>query len=469
MSDKNLWESSEVAKAVKGKATGDFSAIGVSIDSRSIVAGELFVAITGDQMDGHDFVEAAFKNGAAAAIVRKGFETSSGKPLVHVDDCFKALENLGRAGRDRSTAKIVAVTGSAGKTGTKELMTIALSKSGNTYSSKKSFNNHWGVPLSLANMPLDTEFGIFELGMNHEGEIRELVKQVRPHIAVITTVEPVHIEFFKNEEGIADAKAEIFTAMEGEKIAVLNIDNPHYKRLCDKAKEYGVKKIYSFGEDEAADCLLQDCLLRPDHVKVTAKVMGEPIKYKINIPGKHIALNSLSVMAVVKILGGDINKAVSALRSSEPINGRGNRIKIKIKDKEPEIIIIDETFNANPASMRAAFQVFAITEPVAGGRRIAVLGDMLELGKEGPKLHQELANPLLKTKVDKVLCCGPLMEAMYNMLPSDWHGGWAKNSYELAELVLKEVKPGDVLLIKGSKGSKMPYIIQALQQIEVKG
>ncbi len=459
-----LWTAHEIEQETGGKATQDFNATGVSIDTRTLKKDEIYIALKGENLDGHDYVEAAFKAGASAAIVKKGFSTKSGT-LVHVDDTMDALEKLGIASRARSKAKIVAVTGSAGKTGTKEMLYIVFSALGKTHASKKSFNNHWGVPLSLANMPKETAYGIFELGMNHAGELEKLTQQVKPHIAIITTIEPVHIEFFKNAEAIADAKAEIFLGMDKDGIAILNIDNPHFARLKAHAEKAGLGKILPFGEDEQAQSRLIDCSLHADSTKVTADILGERVKYKLNIPGKHIALNSLSALTAVKAAGGNLDIAVEALRNSEPIEGRGNRILVTITEDQPPFTIINESYNANPASMLAAFQVFAMVEPTSGGRRIAVLGDMLELGKEGPRLHAGLANPLLKAKADLLFCCGPLMDALYQMLPPDWHGAHTKDSQMLAPLVTAVAKPGDVFLIKGSAGSKMSYVVQALQSM----
>jgi len=457
-----LWTAQEVEQATGGKATGSFDATGVSIDTRTLKKGEIYLALKGEALDGHDYVEAAFKAGASAAIVKKGFTSSSGA-LVHVDDTMTALEKLGIASRARSKAKIIAVTGSAGKTGTKEMLFIVFSALGKTHASKKSFNNHWGVPLSLANMPKDAAYGVFELGMNHAGELEKLTQQVRPHIAIITTIEPVHIEFFKNAEAIADAKAEIFSSMGKDGIAILNLDNPHFARLKVHAEKAGLGKILSFGEDDEAQSRLIDCELHADSTKVTADILGERVKYKLNIPGKHITLNSLSALTAVKAAGGNLGIAVEALKNSEPVEGRGNRILVTIAEGQPPLVIINESYNANPASMLAAFEVFAMVEPAAGGRRLAVLGDMLELGRDGPVLHATLANPLLKAKADLLFCCGPMMDALYQTLPPDWRGAHTKESQELAQVVAAAVRPGDVILVKGSKGSKMPYVIQALQ------
>lgn len=459
-----LWTSDEIVKAMDGKATAGFEATGVSIDTRTLKKGDVYIALKGDALDGHDYVDAAFRAGASGAIVRDGFKSAAG-PLVHVKDTMAALESLGRASRARTTAKIIAVTGSAGKTGTKEMLSVALGASGKTHASEKSFNNHWGVPLSLALMPKDARFGVFELGMNHTGELARLTEQVRPDIAVITTVEPAHIEHFKSVEEIADAKAEIFQGMGKDGIAVLNFDNAHFARLRSHAEKRGIGKILSFGEDEKADSRLIDCSLHADCSKVTADILGGKVKYRLNIPGKHIAMNSLAVLTVIRAVDGNMDAAIEALRVTAPVEGRGNRIQLVIAEGQPPVTIINETYNANPASMLAAFQVLALVEPPPGSRRIAVLGDMLELGRDGPQLHAALANPLLKAKADLVFCCGAQMDAMYQTLPEGWRGGHTKDSQQLAPLVAAAVRPGDVVLVKGSKGSKMPYVLQALQAL----
>jgi len=457
-----LWTSDAIAAATGGKATAGFEATGVSIDTRTLKPGEVYLALKGDSLDGHDYVGAAFKAGASGAIVREGFATSGG-PLIAVADTMKALESLGQAGRARAKAKIIAVTGSAGKTGTKEMLATVLSAAGKTHASKKSFNNHWGVPLSLANLPPDAAFGVFEMGMNHAGEIEKLAAQVKPHIAIITTIEPVHIENFANIEGIADAKAEIFSGMAANGIAILNLDNPRFARLKAQAEKYGIKKIVSFGEDEEAEAQLLDCILHADSSKVTANILGEQVRYRLNTPGHHIIMNSLAVLAAAKLAGCAMTLAAEALKNAQTVEGRGNRVEIVLEAGAAPLTLIDESYNANPAAMAAAFSVLEMVEPKPGGRRIAVLGDMLELGRDGPQMHAGLANPLLKAKTDLVFCCGPLMDALYQLLPEDWRGGYAKNSQELSPLVTAAVKPGDVVLVKGSWGSKMSYVVQALQ------
>ncbi len=467
MTQKPLWTSDDAGTATSGIVSKSFQAGGVSIDSRSLKKGDLFVALKGDNMDGHNFIEAAFKAGASAAIVSKNFVAADPDwPLIYVDDTNLALENLGRAARARSKAKIVGVAGSVGKTSTKEMLAALFGSLGKTHASEKSYNNHWGVPLTLANLPEDAAFGIFEIGMNHPGEIVKLTDQVRPHVAIITTIALEHMEFFPTGlVGVADANAEIFLGMDKNGIAILNHDNPHFARLKAAAEKQGIETIYGFGDEECESHLL-DCQLRSDSSQVTADIMGEKVSYKLKIRGKHVVTNSLGALSVVKSLGGDMGKAVKALEKFEPVTGRGNTLQVTIVKGQPPITIIDESYNANPESVQAALEAFALIEPAPGGRRIAVLGDMLELGPQGPQWHKDLANPVLKAKTDLLYCCGPLMDALYQSLPEGWRGAHEKDSKALAEKLLPAVKPGDVLLIKGSNGSKMAYIIQALQDLQ---
>jgi UDP-N-acetylmuramoyl-tripeptide--D-alanyl-D-alanine ligase len=470
MTQKNkqpLWTSADMETATHGDATSAFSGTGVSIDSRTLSAGDIFVALEGERFDGHSYVSAAFKAGAAAAVVKHGFVPEDPSwPLLFVDDTTKALESLGRFARKRCKGKIIGVAGSVGKTGTKEMLATLLGAQAKTHASKKSFNNHWGVPLSLANLPADATFGVFEIGMNHAGEITKLTDQVRPHIAIITTIDQEHIEFFPaGLEGIADANAEIFSGMDKNGIVILNHDNPYFDRLKQTAEKQGLKTIFGFGEEEGADALLEDCALHSDGSKITADILGEKIKYKLPIPGKHIVMNSLGALAVIKAAGGKLAQAGESFKNAVPVAGRGNRHYVHIAAGQPPITLIDESYNANPASMAAAFEVLSMVEPQGEGRRIAVLGDMLELGRDGPRLHAELANSLLKARTDLLFCCGPLMDALYQALPPDWRGAHEKDSKLLAEKVVAIAKPGDVFLIKGSAGSKMAYIIEALQTL----
>ncbi|MDD9900201.1 MAG: UDP-N-acetylmuramoylalanyl-D-glutamyl-2,6-diaminopimelate--D-alanyl-D-alanine ligase [Alphaproteobacteria bacterium] len=457
-----LWTAADMISATGGKTTADFTATGISIDTRTLKKGEVYIALQGVEKDGHDYVDAAFKAGAAAAIVREGFKATG--PLLHVADTLKALEALGIAGRNRATGKIIAVTGSAGKTGTKDMLAAML----HAYASKKSYNNHWGVPLSLANLPPDAPYAIFEMGMNHAGELETLTKMVRPHIALITSIEPVHIEHFPNIEAIADAKAEVFLGMDENGIAILPHDNPHFERLKKHAEAAGLSTILGFGEEEDADAHMTHCALHADSSKVSGNIRGQGISFKLSIPGHHIAMNAIAALLTIDAAGGDISRATQALGNLNPPEGRGNRIPIIIEDGAPPLMIVDDSYNANPASMRAAFSVLEMVTPQGEGRRIAVLGDMLELGPKGPQIHAELANPLLHAKADILFCCGAQMDALYNVLPEDWRGAHAKDSTALAPLVAEFVKPGDVVLVKGSLGSKMGYIVHALEQLAVK-
>lgn len=468
-----LWTLPEIAAALDGAAVeGAADAVsGIAIDSREVKAGDLFVARKGEAADGHAYLAQAFEKGAAAALVRRDFQPpanidTSGWTLVRVDDPDAALVALGRAARARSRAKIIAVTGLAGKTGTKEMLATALSALGKTHASQKSFNNHVGVPLTLALLPRDADYAVIEMGMNHAGELSALTQQVRPHIAIVTTIEPAHIEHFGSIEGIADAKAEIFEGLTASgsdaPVAILNHDNPMFQRLKSAAEKIEGAQILSFGEDDA-DTVLVDCALHADSSKITADVCGQTVRLRLNIPGKHIAQNALAVLTAVKCAGGDLNRAVAALEAATAVTGRGARITINIAGSPPPVTLIDESYNANPGSMKAALETFGITEPAAGGRRIAVLGDMLELGPQGPQLHAGLANAVLKAQVDLLFCCGPQMEALYQTLPPDWRGAHAADSKALVAPLLAAIKPGDVVLVKGSLGSKMAYIVEALQ------
>ncbi|MBI1214461.1 MAG: UDP-N-acetylmuramoylalanyl-D-glutamyl-2,6-diaminopimelate--D-alanyl-D-alanine ligase [Alphaproteobacteria bacterium] len=465
-----LWTADDAQAAAGGELSCPFLATGISIDSRTLKPGDLFVALKGDNMDGHNFVEAAFEAGASGALVDGSYTAKDpAQPILRVADTLKALEAMARAARARTKAVVIGVTGSAGKTGTKEMLAVMLSAQGKTHANKKSFNNHWGVPLSLASLPADADFAVFEMGMNHAGEMTALAEMVRPQITVITTIEPAHIEHFKTVEAIADAKAEIFTGMDEDGIAVLNADNPHFQRLRAAAEKRGIRKIYGFGEEEEAQSRLVDCALHADSSKVTADILGERVKYRLPIPGKHIVMNSLGALTAVKAARADLTQAVEALRNSEAVEGRGNRLLVPLVAGQPPVTVIDESYNANPASMQASFRVFEMATLPKGARRIAVLGDMLELGKDGPQLHADLANPLLRAKTDLLFCCGKLMDALYQSLPPDWRGAHTDDSKALAPLVMDALKPGDVLLVKGSAGSKMGYVIHALQERAAKG
>lgn len=455
-----LWTSSAAAKATGGRNTQSWSATGVSIDSRRVERGDLFVAISGTRVDGHDFIADAFLRGAAAAMVgRVPAGLDKNLPLHVVPDTLVALTALGIAARKRSKAKIIAVTGSVGKTGTKEALRVALSAQGLTSASVGNLNNQIGVPLSLARMPEETAFGVFELGMNRPGEIGLLSKLVEPDVAIITTIEPAHTEFFDSVADIADAKAEIFSGMSGG-VAVLHRDNAYFPWLADAAHRAGVSRVMGFGAHPEATARLIDCELYASYSRVTAVVGGRTLTYRLNAPGRHWVMNSLAVLAAVDAVGADVSAAAAELAKVMPIKGRGQRHRVALSGGSFEVV--DESYNASPASMRAAIAVLAGARPGPGGRRIAVLGDMLELGNDSARLHASLAQDLVNAGIDLVFAAAPNMKHLYDALPEAMHGGYAVNAKELSALVIREVQPGDVLTVKGSYGTGMGVVIDAL-------
>lgn len=459
-----LWTLGEIVAATGGKCLGaaDRPVTGFSIDTRSLAPGEGFVAIHGSNRDGHAFVAAALEKGAACAVVDESYPSGDEERLVRVGDTLQALNDLGHAARTRATdTKVIAVTGSAGKTGTKEALKLALAPSGSVHASAKSFNNHWGVPLSLANMPRDINFGVFEVGMNHAGEIHALTRLIRPHIAIITTVAPVHLGFFRSVEEIADAKAEIFDGLEPDATAILNRDNPHYERLAARARKRGAQ-IVSFGEAKGADARAVAIKLDPNGSDVGADILGDTLTYRLGTPGRHVVQNSLAVLAAAKVAGADLKRAAGALAKLEAQAGRGARTIITAGDGT--VALIDESYNANPASMRAALATLGLTPRTEFKRRVAVLGDMLELGPEGVRLHQGLAEHIDGAGVDVVFACGVLMESLYQAIPVRRRGAYAKTAEELAPRFIEAVGPGDVIMIKGSLGSRMGPLVEALKR-----
>ncbi len=472
-----LWSAKEAAAATNASCAGNWSATGVSIDSRTVKAGDLFIAIKGDNSDGHAYVKNAIQNGAVAAIVSEKIDGVPEEKLLLVSDTFKALQDLGHAARARSAATIVAVTGSVGKTGTKEFLAAAFGTQGQTYASIKSYNNHWGVPYSLSSMHAGSDFGIFEVGMNHANEITPLSKMIHPHIAIITTVESVHAGNFENgEEGIADAKAEIFDGMKEGATAILNADNKWLDRLVAKAQEKGIK-VVSFGETAKADAKLTGFLVAANGCRVEADILGEKISFTMQSSGKHLAMNALAVLAAIKTAGGDIAKAAKAIGKIEPLAGRGKHELLDIGEPDNPVVLIDESYNASPVAMKAAFKVLAMVDPGRGGRRIAILGDMYELGADAARMHRELAMPLEAAGVQLVYTSGPLMKNLYDALPQDKRGGHADDTRELAKIVPEVLVPGDVVMVKGSRGGgekpRMQLVVEALralpEKIKMKG
>ncbi len=461
-----LWTVEKMAAAMRARVDGvtaqDIS--GISIDSRTLGSGDAFFAIAGDNRDGHEFVDAASKNGAALSVVaadKRDQLPADGRYLI-VDDVLEALRDLAKAARARTDAKVFGVTGSVGKTSTKEALHLALSREGLTHASAASYNNHWGVPLSLARCPQEARFAVFELGMNHAGEIGPLSKLVQPHIAIITTVAPVHLEYFKSVDEIADAKAEIFEGLVPGGIAILNRDNDQFARLSERAKALQLGRVVSFGEHEAADARLVECALQPASSTVRASILGENVTYKLGAPGQHLVLNSLAVLAAAKLAGADLAIAALALADLKPAAGRGTRIELHLPGGSA--LLIDESYNANPVSMRAALALLGQAALGPRGRRIAVLGDMLELGAEAESLHRALVEPVVANHVDLVFCSGPAMRNLWQALPSDRRGGYAEDSKGLEPKVLDAIRTGDAIMIKGSNGSKMAPIVKALQR-----
>lgn len=461
MTETVLWTAADAQAATGGRTSGDWSATGVSIDTRTLQPGDLFVALQGPNFDGHDFLEAAYEKGAAASLVQRApIGRLAEQPHLLVDDTLGALWRLGAAARARGQAKIAAITGSAGKTSTKEALRHCLSAQAETAANVGSLNNHWGVPLSLARMRPEVSFGVFELGMNNPGEILELARLVRPHVAVITNVEVAHIGNFKSIMGIADAKAEIFQALEPGGQAVLNREHPLFHHLRAKALEAGVETVIGFGAHGEAEVRLVSFTPEAEGSRVEAIVFGQPLTYHLAAHGRHLALNSLAVLAACELLGGDTREAAAALETLAPLKGRGARQWIDGYDGR--FLLIDDSYNANPASMRAAFDVLAQSRPEGQGRRIAVLGDMLELGDTSEDLHASLAGDLAAA-ADRVYCCGPHMAALFAALPQDKRALHAPDSSALASLLSPDIQPGDVVLVKGSLGSRMAYIVEALQ------
>jgi UDP-N-acetylmuramoyl-tripeptide--D-alanyl-D-alanine ligase len=441
------------------------SIAGLSIDTRTIAPGDAFFAIQGDNRDGHQFVSAALAAGAGVAVVaadRRG-DFAADVPLLVVRDVLQGLRDLAVAARARTQAKVIAVTGSVGKTGTKEALRLALSKDGETHASVASYNNHWGVPLSLARCPASARYVVLEMGMNHAGEIEPLSRLARPHVAVITTIAPVHLEFFGSLNKIADAKAEIFLGVEPGGAAVINRDIPQFTQLKRLARAAGVERVVSFGEHAQSDAGLIKCSLHPRCSTVQANILGTELTYKIGAPGKHLVRNSLAVLAAVELVGADLALAALALSEFTAPSGRG--APVEIDPPGGSALLIDESYNANPASVDAALALLGQTPVGPHGRHIAVLGDMLELGSKGKALHRALAAPITANAIDLVFCCGPLMQSLWQALPAGQRGGYAEDSTALEAQILPAIRGGDVIMVKGSLGSRMAPIVKALQRV----
>jgi UDP-N-acetylmuramoyl-tripeptide--D-alanyl-D-alanine ligase len=455
-----LWTSDEVAAALSSVATlAPFEAEGVTFDSRAVGKGDIFFALAGETSDGHGFVADALARGAAAAVVSRNVEGARGT-LIRVPDTMKALVDLGRAGRRRSRARIASVTGSVGKTSTKDALRAMLSAQAPTSASVASYNNHVGVPISLARLPREARYGVFEIGMNHPGEIEPLARQVEAHVGVVTNVGPAHIGYMGSEEAIADEKGTLFAGMAEDAVAVLNRDNRHYPRLAEKARHFGVSRIVGFGRGDAAEARLVSCNLQDSGSDVIALIHGRRIEYRLGAAGEHWVLNSVAALAAVEALGADVVKAAAMLADLKASPGRGARRRLKFGAGTIELL--DESYNGNPVSVGAMLAVLARTEPKRGGRRMLALGDMRELGEQADALHAALADAVVASGATQVFLCGPHMEALWQKLAPSQRGVHRPDSAALAAEFATALRAGDVVAVKGSLGSKMKIVVDAI-------
>lgn len=467
-----LWTSAEAVAATGGETTADWAAHGVSIDTRTLQPGDLFVALSAAR-DGHDFVAQALENGAAAALVtHRPDGVPEDAPLLIVPDVLTALEAMGRAARARTKARVIAVTGSVGKTSTKEMLRSALAPQGKTHAAEASYNNHWGVPLTLARMPQDTKFAVIEVGMNHPGEIAPLVKMARPHVAMVTIVAAAHLEAFEDINGIAREKASICEGLEPKGVAILNGDLPTTPILVAAAQKAGAR-IITFGQSPTCHHRLTDIRIREAHTVAQGRAWRTPILLKVGTEGRHFAVNALAVIAAVGAVGADRARALMDLAQWHPPGGRGTIEKLVLDPaREADYAeLIDDAFNANPTSLTASLEVLVARTPRHGigrvnkGRRIAVLGDMLELGPQENALHAQMAADPSFAQVDVVHCVGPRMRHLYDALPQGKRGEWVETVDKMIPKASRCLDSGDVILVKGSKGSKVSAFVDALRKL----
>jgi UDP-N-acetylmuramoyl-tripeptide--D-alanyl-D-alanine ligase len=459
-----LWTSTEAAAATGGQVASDWWASGISIDSRTVAEGDLFVALSAAR-DGHDFVADALDKGAVAALVSRVPEGVDPTRLLLVPDVLEGLADLGRFARARTGAKVIAVTGSVGKTTVKEMLRAALSPQGRTHAAEASFNNHWGVPVTLARMPADAEFAIIEIGMNAPGEIAPLARMAHPDVAVVTTVAPAHLEAFGAIEGIAHEKASIYEGLSPGGVALAHADVETAGILYDKARAVGARLV-RFGVAKGADIRMSDLRGSDSGSSARAVMHGPPMVFRLPVPGAHNAMNALIALAVCDAVGADVAEAAMALAAWEPVSGRGTRERLDLGGAGDLVIdLIDDAFNANPASLAAGLDVLAAIDPPPGGRRVAILGDMLELGGDAPTIHAEVADYAAMAGIDIVHTAGPLMEHLHNALPASRRGQHAETAEALAHDVPRALKSGDVVLVKGSKGSRVSRVVDALRKL----
>ena len=463
----HLWRSDALVEAIGGRPVGQMPAgvTGISIDTRTLQPGDVFFAIKGDRLDGHDFITAAIKAGAGMLVVAEGKLPALGRlttPKIVVPDVLAGLEKVGIAARARAKkAKVIAVTGSAGKTSTKEALRHALALCGKVHAADRSFNNHWGVPLTLARMPEDCDYAVFEIGMNHPGEIAHLVTFVRPHIALVTLIAAAHLGHFDSLEGIARAKAEIFGSVEPGGHALINRDDAHWALLDKAARDAGVEHVWGFGEHARATFRLIEADLGAERSEIVVQMAGKEVYATVGAPGRHIVQNALAVLGAAYLAGADMPKVVDALAGLTAERGRGQR-HVLAHPSGGEIVLIDESYNANPASMKAALDLLAATPVPPGGRRIAVLGDMLELGSHSRDMHAALAEPVAAAAPDLVLLGGAEMAALGEAMPQEQAWQHRDDAAGLEPLLMETVRPGDVVMIKSSNGLRFSRLVDAM-------
>ncbi len=467
-----LWTRDTAVAATGGVGTRDWAASGVSIDTRSLAPGDLFVALSAAR-DGHDFVAEALAKGAAAALVaRRPEAVAADAPLLVAPDVLDGLRALGAAARSRFGGRLVAVTGSVGKTGSKEMLRVALGAQGTVHAAEKSFNNHWGVPLTLARMPADRDFAVIEIGMNAPGEIAPLARLARPDVALITTVAAVHLAAFGDVDGIAREKASVFEGLAPGGVAILNRDIPSYPVLLAAARRAGARPV-RFGRSGRSEFRLGNVLVHSDGTCVAAKAHGRPFLFRLGAPGRHLAMNALGVLAAVEALGGDVARAALALGQWKAPEGRGARWTVLLgpAGADGAVTLIDESYNANPAAMAAAFEVFAGERPTDGlgrisrGRRVAFLGDMLELGPRERELHAGLAEVPALRSVTTVHCAGLRMRALFEALPPAQRGEWFEDAAAMAARARRLLDSGDIAMVKGSLGSRVGQVVEAIKSM----
>ena len=465
-----LWTAADAAAATGGQTAADWSATGVSIDTRTIAPGDLFVALK-DVRDGHVFVAMALEKGAAAALVtHRPDGVAEDAPLLIVPDVLEGLQALGRAARARTTAKVVGITGSVGKTSTKEMLRIVLQRQGKTHAAESSYNNHWGVPLTLARMPADTDYAIIEIGMSNPGEIAPLSIMAQPHVGLITTVAAAHLAAFGALEGIAHEKGSLLNGVIKGGKAVLNGDIETASILESYASD---QDVVWFGHGVDFHWWIKDIRITADATVITASHLGAEYLFKLMVPGRHFAMNAVAVLAAAEALGADPVVAARDIARWVPPAGRGQREVIVMDEviEGSQFELIDDAFNANPTSMAAAFEVLAATLPVNDhgrfkrGRRIAVLGDMLELGPTEAEDHRKLGLNSDLQRFDLIHCSGPLMHHLWSSLPEGQRGQYAESADVLAAKAARLVDAGDVVLVKGSKGSKVSLVVDALRKL----